>query len=250
MSPADHTMTWDRLDVVLVERGMATTRSHAARLVVDGCVTIDEVVADKPARKVPPGASVGVVDGELVGRGGRKLRGALTAFGLDPDGARCLDLGASTGGFTQQLLLRGAHRVVAVDVGHNQLDQRLIDDPRVDNREGINARYLVRGDLGEPFDLVVVDLSFISLTMITQSIVDLVHPEGDVVALVKPQFEVGPDHIGRTGLVVDPRLHAQAIADVGAAFAVHGWEVRETVESVVIGADGNQEYFIWVRKRP
>lgn len=238
-----------RLDLVMVESAMASTRSHAARLIADGLVTIDGHVADKAARKVPSDAQIAVRDGNRVGRGGLKLRGALDIFGFSVKGKRCVDVGASTGGFTQVLLEREAAQVVAIDVGHDQLDARLRADSRVINHEGVNARHVAFGDFGEPFPVVVADLSFISLTMVAEGISNIAADDADVVLLVKPQFEVGRDHIGRTGLVIDGELHRQAIARVVAEFEAFNWQLRMTVESPVVGGDGNQEFFVWLRKR-
>jgi 23S rRNA (cytidine1920-2'-O)/16S rRNA (cytidine1409-2'-O)-methyltransferase len=143
----------------------------------------------------------------------------------------------------------GADRVVAVDVGHNQLDQRLLADIRVENHEGVNARYLRVGEFGERFDVVVADLSFISLTLVAQGITNVASDDADLALLVKPQFEVGKDHVGRTGLVTDPDLHQRAIDAVVAEFNMFGWHLRQTVESPVVGGDGNQEFFVWLRKK-
>lgn len=242
-------MTWRRLDIVMVELGIASTRSQAARLIEDGHVTVDGLLADKAARKIPTGVDIAVRDAELVGRGGAKLRGALDAFGISVASKRCIDIGASTGGFTQQLLSGGADRVVAVDVGHNQLDQRLLADIRVENHEGVNARYLRVGEFGERFDVVVADLSFISLTLVAQGVTNVASDDADLALLVKPQFEVGKDHVGRTGLVTDPDLHQRAIDAVVAEFNMFGWHLRQTVESPVVGGDGNQEFFVWLRKK-
>ena len=240
---------WRRLDMVMVESAMATSRSHAARLIADGYVTVDGRQADKAARKVAPDARIGVVNADLVGRGGLKLRGALDTFGFSVAGKRCLDIGASTGGFTQALLERGAERVVAIDVGHDQLDTRLAEDPRVENHEGINARHLQEGEFGERFPVVVGDLSFISLSLIADGVANVATDDADLVFLVKPQFEVGKDLVGRTGIVSDPDLHQTAIARVARAFELVNWHLCETVESPVVGGDGNREFFIWLRKQ-
>jgi 23S rRNA (cytidine1920-2'-O)/16S rRNA (cytidine1409-2'-O)-methyltransferase len=240
---------WRRLDMVMVESGMATSRSHAARLIADGSVTVDGWMADKAARKVPPDALIRVANADLVGRGGLKLRGALDAFGFSVAGKRCLDIGASTGGFTQALLERGAERVVAIDVGHDQLDPRLVGDPRVENHEGINARHLQEGDFGNRFPVVVGDLSFISLLLVVDGVANVAADDGDVVLLVKPQFEVGKEQVGRTGIVSDPNLHRSAVAGVTRAFELADWHLRETVESPVVGGDGNREFFVWLRKK-
>ncbi len=180
---------------------------------------------------------------------GSSSRGALDTFGISVTGKRCLDIGASTGGFTQALLERGADRVVAIDVGHNQLDARLVEDPRVENHEGVNARYLQMGDFGNRFPVVVGDVSFISLALIVDGVANVAAEEADLVFLVKPQFEVGKDLVGRTGIVSDPDLHCAAIASVAGAFGLANWSFRETVESPVVGGDGNREFFIWLRKK-
>lgn len=228
---------------------MATSRSHAARLIADGDVTVDGRLADKAARKVAPDAVIAVANADLVGRGGLKLRGALDTFGFSVRAKRCLDIGASTGGFTQTLLDRGARQVVAIDVGHDQLDARLINDVRVENHEGINARYLQVGDFGDRFPVVVGDLSFISLTLIADGVAKVAADDADLVFLVKPQFEVGKDSVGRTGIVSNPDLHRAAISRVAGAFELVNWRLRDTVESPVVGGDGNREFFIWLGKK-
>jgi 23S rRNA (cytidine1920-2'-O)/16S rRNA (cytidine1409-2'-O)-methyltransferase len=184
----------------------------------------------------------------FVGRGGEKLSGAIDALGLDPAGLSVLDLGASTGGFTDCLLQRGARAVTALDVGKGQLDWKLYSDPRVRVVEGVNARYLDPGDFPEPFDLATLDLSFISLTKVLPAVVPLVKPEGMLLMLVKPQFELRPEDIERGGLVRDERKHREAIESVTRAAEGLGLRIEGVVPSPIRGATGNQEYFLLARR--
>jgi 23S rRNA (cytidine1920-2'-O)/16S rRNA (cytidine1409-2'-O)-methyltransferase len=235
-----------RLDVTLVERGLAATRERARALILAGRVTVDGRVVDKAGAPVAAGAEVVLLepDHPYVGRGGVKLAGALDAFGIDPAGKLALDVGASTGGFTDVLLRRGASRVIAVDVGRGQLDWRLRSDPRVLVREGVNARTLGTDAVPEPVDLVVIDVAFISLRHILPAVRPLVTGEADVVALVKPQFEAGRDQVGPGGLVTDPAVQQAAVEAVAAAAAAAGFRRVASAPSVITGAAGNQEFFL------
>jgi 23S rRNA (cytidine1920-2'-O)/16S rRNA (cytidine1409-2'-O)-methyltransferase len=188
-----------------------------------------------------------VPDHPYVGRGGLKLAHALDVFAIDPRGRVALDVGASTGGFTDVLLQRGAARVVALDVGHGQLDWRLRNDPRVTVREHVNARYLAPGDLPEPVDVVTIDVSFISLAHILPVVPPLVAPGADVIALVKPQFEAGRDEVGKGGLVKDPTIHARVLEDVRAAARAVGLTPMADTPSPITGATGNQEFLLHLR---
>jgi 23S rRNA (cytidine1920-2'-O)/16S rRNA (cytidine1409-2'-O)-methyltransferase len=253
MSAVGQATRRQRLDVLLVERGLAASRQAAQALIMAGRVRVEGRIAAKAGERVAVEADVDVA-GPLhpyVGRGGVKLAGALEGFRLDVGGLTGLDIGSSTGGFTDCLLQRGASRVIAVDVGHGQLDWRLRQDPRVVVREGINARYLGRDDLpelAEGADFAVVDVSFISLRLILPRVAPLLRSAGAgpawIVALVKPQFEAGRGEVGRGGIVRDPEARARAIRDVAGAAMQIGLAVRGMSASVLEGAEGNQEYFV------
>jgi 23S rRNA (cytidine1920-2'-O)/16S rRNA (cytidine1409-2'-O)-methyltransferase len=238
-----------RLDQLLVERGLAESRTRAQALVMAGLVRVEGAVADKPGRSVPPDARVELEAPEhpWVSRGGVKLAAALDAFGIDPSGRSCLDVGASTGGFTHVLLERGAARVVALDVGHGQLDWRLRNDPRVEVREGVNARHVRPGDLPGPFGLVVADVSFISLRLVLPALVPLLAPGADLVALVKPQFEAGKGQVGRGGVVRDEAVREAAIAGVLTAARGLGLSCLGRIASPIPGPAGNVEELVHLR---
>lgn len=237
-----------RLDQALCERGLAPSRARAQSLILAGVVRVDGEVADKAGRLVAREAviTVDAPDHPWVSRGGVKLAAALDAFGLDPSGRRCLDVGASTGGFTHVLLARGAASVVAVDVGKGQLDWKLRQDPRVEVRDGVNARFLSAADFPGQFDLVVVDVSFISLRLVLPALRAVLAPTGDLVALVKPQFEVGRAQVGRGGVVRDPAAREAAVAGVLAAAAELGLCPRGRVPSPLPGPAGNVEELVWL----
>jgi 23S rRNA (cytidine1920-2'-O)/16S rRNA (cytidine1409-2'-O)-methyltransferase len=240
-------MRRERIDNLLVELGLATTRTKAQALVMAGAVLVDEQRVKKPSDLFTRDAPIRVKRADdpaarYVGRGGVKLEGALREFQIDVRGMRCLDIGASTGGFTDCLLQRGALRVVAVDVGHNQIDWRLRNDDRVEVREGINARYLQPRDFDEQFDLAVMDVSFISATKVLPAIVPLLRESGRVITLIKPQFEVGRGQVPTGGIVRDPEQHARVIEDVNRAARELGLAVRSVIESPLRGADGNVEF--------
>jgi 23S rRNA (cytidine1920-2'-O)/16S rRNA (cytidine1409-2'-O)-methyltransferase len=233
-----------RLDRLLVERGLAPSREKAQALILAGQVFLDGQKAAKPGMPVPVGARVEVAARPAhVSRGGLKLEAALRAFAIDPAGAVCLDVGASTGGFTDCLLQHGAARVYAVDVGSGQLDWKLRRDPRVVVRERLNARYLKPHDIGEPVGLIVCDVSFISLTLILPALAPLLQPAGKMVVLVKPQFEAGRSQVGKGGIVRSPEVHAAACARVAAAAAALGFRTR-LIESPILGAGGNKEFLL------
>lgn len=246
-----------RLDVVLVHRGLARSRRRAAEMVAEGRVRVCGAVASKVSQPVHRPGSVEVEPDDApqyVSRGAHKLAGALTGIaGLAPEGlpiagARCLDAGASTGGFTQVLLERGAACVWAVDVGHGQLSPVVAADPRVVVREGVNVRTVSTADVGDAlFDLVVGDLSFISLTVVVQALVGLVRPGGDLLLLVKPQFEVGRERLGSGGVVTAPGLRQEAVLAVASSADAAGAQVRAVVPSPLPGPAGNVEYFLWMR---
>lgn len=242
----------ERLDRLLVARGLAPSRERAQALIMAGAVRVDGRPSGKPGTLVSPEARLEVVgtDHPFVGRGGVKLEGALAALRIDVAGRTALDLGASTGGFTDCLLKRGARRVYALDVGRGLLDWSLRSDPRVVLLEGKNARDLVPGDLPGPVDLVVADVSFISLRLILPPLPPLLLPGADVVVLVKPQFEVGKGDVGKGGIVRDPEKHLGALRSVAAAAAAAGFGVRGACASPITGAEGNREFFLHLAPAP
>lgn len=237
-----------RLDQHLVTLGLADSRARAQGMIAAGAVSIDGVAALKPAQRVAEGARVEVTGAVLpwVSRAALKLAHALEVFGLTPSGI-ALDVGASTGGFTEVLLARGAARVFALDVGHGQLHPRLAGDPRVVNLEGINARSIPEG-LVPPVDWIVSDVSFISLEKALPGALALGRPGAVLVALIKPQFEAGPGAVGKGGIVKDPAIHAAVRARIGDWLTAQGWEVTGEAESPITGADGNREFLIAARK--
>jgi 23S rRNA (cytidine1920-2'-O)/16S rRNA (cytidine1409-2'-O)-methyltransferase len=242
-----------RLDAELVRRGLARSREHAAELIAAGRVEVGGVVAVKPATGVPAGASIRVrVDDEdpgYVSRGGYKLAGALAAFRqISVAGKRCLDAGASTGGFTDVLLRAGASQVVAVDVGYGQLAWALQTDPRVAVVDRTNVRSLTPEVIGGPADLTVADLSFISLPIVLPALTACTSPGGDLLPMVKPQFEVGRERLGAGGVVRDPRHRADAVVHVAHAAAGLGWRARGVTRSQLPGPSGNVEFFLWLRR--
>jgi 23S rRNA (cytidine1920-2'-O)/16S rRNA (cytidine1409-2'-O)-methyltransferase len=236
-----------RLDRLLVERGLAPSRERAQRLVMAGDVIVDDHVIAKPGTEVDEDAVVRLraAPSPYASRGGEKLAGALDAFGIDPRGRVVLDVGASTGGFTDVCLRRGARRVFAVDVGYGQLAWALRQDPRVDVLDRTNARRLAPALFDEPADLAVVDVSFISLVLVLPAVVRVLASRADVLALVKPQFEVGKGEVGKGGVVRDDAKRAEAVRRV--RDAMEQWElvVRGEAESVLAGPKGNREVFLW-----
>jgi 23S rRNA (cytidine1920-2'-O)/16S rRNA (cytidine1409-2'-O)-methyltransferase len=237
----------ERIDRLLVERGLASSRTKAQALVMAGVVLADEQLVNKPSETFSPNTNIRLKGSDdpasrYVSRGGVKLDAALRDFHVDVNGLICLDVGASTGGFTDCLLQHGARKVVAIDVGHNQLDWKLRNDPRVDSREGVNARYLNTEDFEEQFDLATIDVAFISATKILPAIVPLLTPSGRVITLIKPQFEVGKGEVGKGGIVKDPQQHARVVAVVNQAAVALGLKVEGVVDSPILGADGNREF--------
>lgn len=241
-----------RLDQELVTRGLARSRTEAARLISEGRVLINGAVQPKAARNVDISTPIKVAatDGEeFVSRAGHKLAGALGVFeSVAVDGKRCLDAGASTGGFTDVLLRRGADHVEAVDVGHGQLVPELRADPRVHVHEGLNVRYLDPVKIGGAVQLVVADLSFISLTLVMRALAGTTAPGGDLVLMVKPQFEIGREQLSRTGVVTSPVLRRKAVDAVLASGYEAGLSVRGLARSPLPGQDGNVEFFLWLHK--
>ena len=239
-----------RLDLFLVEQGHFASRESAQRAIMAGEVRIGDAVVDKASVKVEPDAAVTVqAASQYVGRGGIKLEGALRHFQIEVAGLTALDIGASTGGFTDCLLQHGAKKVFAIDVGHGQLAWKIRNDPRVIVREKLNARFLTRADVPGPIDLCVIDVSFISLTLILPNAFDLVTPNGMILALIKPQFELQASDVSRGGIVRDPALHEKAQAKVRDFVLAAGQDVVGIVPSEITGTDGNQEFFICVRTK-
>jgi 23S rRNA (cytidine1920-2'-O)/16S rRNA (cytidine1409-2'-O)-methyltransferase len=241
-------MTKQRLDLALVERGIVESRSKAQGLILARRIRVNGEFVDKAGAPVRGDDELELVELEhpWVGRGGMKLAGAFDAFPIDVADKICADIGASTGGFTHVLLARGAATVHAIDVGHGQLDVSLREDPRVINREKVNARYLGPEDFDEPLDFVSIDVSFISLSLILPAVRSILREDGQVVALIKPQFEVGRREVGRGGIVRDPEKRQAAVDNVSALARELGFEVRGLIESPVKGAEGNVEYLIWL----
>jgi 23S rRNA (cytidine1920-2'-O)/16S rRNA (cytidine1409-2'-O)-methyltransferase len=236
-----------RLDVALVRRGLARSREQAAALIAGGAVTVDGRVAAKPAAKVGDEADVVVrADGpDYVSRGAHKLAGALAAFDVEVAGRRCLDAGASTGGFTDVLLRAGATEVVGVDVGYGQLVDSLRDDPRVRTLERTNVRDLTPEQIGGQVDLTVADLSFISLKLVLPALTACTR--GDLLPMVKPQFEVGKNRLGSGGVVRDPALRTEVVLAIARTAATMGWGTRGVLRSPLPGPSGNVEFFLWLR---
>jgi len=238
----------ERVDTLLVLRGLCDSREQAKRLVLAGEVRSGDRLVDKPSAQLSADAPLEVRERpKHVGRGGLKLEGALDAFGINPTGWTCLDIGASTGGFTDCLLQRGAARVHAVDVGTNQLAWKIRSDPRVVVKEQFNARHLTEDDLGERVRLVVIDVSFISLTKILPSAFGVLDAGGSVICLIKPQFELARADIGKGGIVRDPALHQRAVEKIRHFVTVdcgHQW--RGLIESPITGTDGNHEFLAWL----
>ncbi|HEY7789984.1 MAG TPA: TlyA family RNA methyltransferase [Vicinamibacterales bacterium] len=242
-----------RLDLLIVERGLAASRERARALVLAGQVLVDGGMVDKAGTSVPADARIELAtpDHPYVGRGGLKLAHALDVFGVRAEGRTAMDIGASTGGFTDVLLQRGAARVIALDVGRGQIDWKLRTDPRVEVQEGVNARYLRPSDLGNTVDLVTIDVSFISLRLIFPVLPPLLNPGADVIALVKPQFEAGREAVGHGGVVRDPDVHQQVLEDVTAAASQAGFARVGLTPSPITGAHGNQEFLVHlVAQRP
>jgi len=233
-----------RLDQRLVELGLATSRARARALVEAGAVTVDGRVAAKPSQAVPEGAELRVTGEPMpwVSRAALKLLHALDAFGLKPHGV-ALDVGASTGGFTEVLLARGARQVYAIDVGHGQLHPRIAADPRVVSLEGVNARDLAPGQV-PPADWITADVSFISLTKALPGALAFAKPGAVLVALIKPQFEAGPEAVGKGGIVRDPAIHAAVRARIRDWLTGLGWQVTGEAASPIEGGDGNREFLI------
>lgn len=246
-----------RLDAELVRRGLARSREHASELIAANRVTVSRAVATKAATGVTTDVAIVVSDDpdrpDYVSRGGHKLAGALAAFvpqGLMVEGRRCLDAGASTGGFTDVLLRAGARQVVAVDVGYGQLAWSLQSDDRVVVHDRTNVRELTPEQIDGPVDLVVGDLSFISLGIVLDALLGVTREDGDLVLMVKPQFEVGKERVGKGGVVRDLALRTETVVGVAGAAAKRGWGARAVTTSPLPGPSGNVEFFLWLRRGP
>ncbi|PRQ04442.1 TlyA family RNA methyltransferase [Enhygromyxa salina] len=239
-----------RLDKLLVERGLCDSRTRAQALILAGEVVVGDHAVTKPGTPVDPSVPVRLKGGDpnpYVSRGGLKLRGAIEAFGVDPTGRVCMDVGASTGGFTDCLLQAGAARVYAIDVGYGQLAWKLANDPRVVVMDRQNIRKLEPGQIPEPIELAVADCSFISLTKVLPHMRPCLRPGADVIVLVKPQFEVGRAQVGKGGIVRDDETRAAALASVEAAAQALGFGVQGHVAAAIAGREGNREWLAWLR---
>ncbi len=245
-------MPKERLDKLIVERGLAESRTRAQAMILAGQVLVANQRAEKPGQPVDRDAEIRIKGESLryASRGGLKLEAALAAFHLDPTGRLCLDIGASTGGFTDCLLQHQAARVWAVDVGHNQLAWRVRQDARVEVREGVNARNLKAEDFPVAFSLVTIDVSFISLAKIFPAVAPVLANPGDVIALVKPQFEVGKGEVGRGGIVTDPTKHRRVLQSAVAAAAKCGLFAVALIASPIYGAEGNREFLLHLTNAP
>jgi 23S rRNA (cytidine1920-2'-O)/16S rRNA (cytidine1409-2'-O)-methyltransferase len=246
-------MKRERIDRLLVERGLAKSRTRAQAMIMAGSVLVDEQRVAKPSDLFPTDSNIRIKGGDdpatrYVGRGGLKLEAALKEFGFDVLNLECLDVGASTGGFTDCLLQHGAARVTTVDVGHNQIDWRLRNNPQVEVREGVNARYLEPENFQTKFDLIVMDVSFISAAKVMPALVPLLTDNGRLITLIKPQFEVGRYEVGKGGIVRDPEKQARVVEEINVAATQLGLNVKNVMESPIRGAEGNIEFFALYEK--
>ena len=240
-----------RADQLLVEQGLAESRTKAQALILAGLVSCGERRVDKPGEQLAADAALVLKDRDhpWVSRGGVKLAHALSRFRITVDEHVALDIGASTGGFTEALLSRGARRVYAVDVGHGQLAWKLRQDPRVVVRERVNARYLSRTEIPEPVDIITCDASFIGLATVLPAPLALAAEKAQLVALIKPQFEAGPANVGKGGVVRDPEVHRQVCERAAAWVAAQpGWSVIGIIESPILGPEGNREFLLYARR--
>src|SRR6056297_3887595 len=240
-----------RLDLLVVERGLAKSRETARTLIMSGNILVNDQPMDKPGTQLAEDARIisRKPDMPYVSRGGLKLAHAITEIGLDVKGFMCLDVGASTGGFTDCLLQFGAAHVHAVDVGYGQLDWKLRQDDRVTVIERTNVRYATRAVLPEDFDLITIDVSFISLKIVIPAIEPFLKPDGQILALIKPQFEVGRDQVGKGGVVRDPRLHEGLIEKLSAYFKALSLVTGAVIPSPVLGPKGNREFVVHLCRR-
>lgn len=236
----------ERIDKLLTDRGLAPSRTKAQAMVMAGVVLVNDIRVEKPSQTFESDSNIRIKgdtpESRYVGRGGLKLERALYAFNIDPQGLTCLDIGSSTGGFTDCLLQHGAAHVTAVDSGTNQLDWRLRSDPRVDVRENTNARELLREEFFSPFDLAVMDVSFISVKKILPVLMPLLIENGRIIVLIKPQFEVGKGEVGKGGVVRDPEKHDRVVREVNEFARAIGMTPAGLIESPLLGAEGNKEF--------
>ncbi|HRJ88686.1 MAG TPA: TlyA family RNA methyltransferase [Pyrinomonadaceae bacterium] len=236
----------ERIDKLLTDRGLAPSRTKAQAMVMAGVVLVNDFRVEKPSQTFESDSNIRIKgdtpDSRYVGRGGLKLERALYAFNIDPQGLTCLDIGSSTGGFTDCLLQHGAAHVTAIDSGTNQLDWRLRSDPRVDVRENTNARELLREEFFSPFDLAVMDVSFISVKKILPVLMPLLIENGRIIVLIKPQFEVGKGEVGKGGVVRDPEKHDRVVREVNEFARAIGMTPAGLIESPILGAEGNKEF--------
>ena len=239
-------MTRHRLDELLVQRGLYSSRSRARDAIARGTVSVDGVVAAKPAQNTSPEARIEIHDDarSYVSRSALKLKSGINTFNFSPKGLNCLDIGASTGGFTQVLLEQGAAHVTAIDVGHGQFDASLQANPNVTSIEGLNARDLTANHLSHKIDFIVCDVSFISLKLALSKALALAESGAKLIALIKPQFEAGRDAIGRGGLVSDPQEHDRVCKEISEFLIAQNWKVIGIVPSSIAGGDGNREFLI------
>ena len=242
----------ERIDKLLIEFGFAESIGKAQALVMSGVVVVNDKRVEKPSEEFLSDAKIRLkgqtAASKYVGRGGLKLEKALDEFAICPEKYICLDIGSSTGGFTDCLLQNGAKKVYAVDVGTNQLAWKLRRDARVEVRENVNARYLTNDDFNEKFDLIVIDVSFISVTKILPALVSLLNDDGKIIALIKPQFEVKKGEVGKGGIVRDEKKHQRVIKEVNQAAKETGLQIVNIIESPILGAEGNKEFLALYEK--
>jgi 23S rRNA (cytidine1920-2'-O)/16S rRNA (cytidine1409-2'-O)-methyltransferase len=245
-------MPKERIDKLLTDRGLAQSRTKAQAMVMAGVVLVDEKRVDKASETFPADSHIRIKgdspENKYVSRGGLKVEAALSTFGIDATGLNCIDIGSSTGGFTDCLLQRGAAHVTCIDSGTNQLDWRIRTNERVDVRENTNARSLTNADFDRSFDLGVVDVSFISVTKVLPALVDLLKPEGQIVILIKPQFEVGKGEVGKGGIVREAEKHERVVGEVNDFAESVGLRVIGVIESPILGAEGNKEFLAYYVK--
>ncbi|MBM4338577.1 MAG: TlyA family RNA methyltransferase [Deltaproteobacteria bacterium] len=239
-----------RLDKLLLKNGFVQSREKANALIMEGKVLVNGSIVDKPGTKIDSGADIRLQeeDSPYVSRGGKKLRGAIDSFGIDPEGMVVMDVGASTGGFTDCILQKGARKVFAVDVGYGQLAWKLQQDPRVVNLERRNIRYLKREEINEEIDLILIDTSFISIEKFLSHLLQFLKDGGMILSLIKPQFEVGKGQVGKGGVVRDEALHQKVIERISEFCGDLGLKILGVIESPLLGPKGNKEFFIWLRK--
>jgi 23S rRNA (cytidine1920-2'-O)/16S rRNA (cytidine1409-2'-O)-methyltransferase len=242
-------MAKERLDKIVLDRGLAESRTRAQAMIIAGMVLVGEQRVDKPGQLVDSSAEIRIKGETLryVSRGGLKLEAALGEFKVNPEGETCIDIGASTGGFTDCLLQHGASKVWAVDVGHNQLAWRIRQDPRVIVLEGQNARQLVPEQFPVRFDLATVDVIFISLTKVLPALLPCLKANAECIALIKPQFEVGKGEVGKSGVVTDPKKHRRVLNEVIRSAAATGFDAVNLIESPILGAEGNREFLVHLK---